>query len=556
MIFETHAAITLLIEPNSGKIVDASQAAIEFYGYPKDKLCSMTINQINMLPPEQVNAERLLALQEKRNYFVFPHRLANGEVRVVEVHSSPIMFSEGPLLLSIIHDITEQKRMESKLAESESKYRQLFETMHQGVIYYDEYGRIIDANPAAIRILGLSPEILHQNGFSDPGWKTYREDGSDLPDMEHPIYQALHFGRNVENFILRLVNPKRNQPTWFSSSAIPLYRAGGEKAYMVYTTFEDITQRKLIEQALQQSEEKYRVLFEILPTGVTVSDKNGQIEFVNPAYASMLGYSPDQLIGKKPKEFSPPEDRPAMEEQFKLRSQGKTTTYETRLLRADGSQAPVVITAMPRSAETISGAIAVVTDLTKQKETEKALKQAQEELKIALDHERLIANMDGLTGLNNRRRLYELAQERFLTATRYNQPLTVILFDIDHFKQVNDEFGHDAGDEVLRNISRAACAELRTVDVIGRIGGEEFVVLLPMTQSAQAFLVAERIRKAVEQTVSHTGQHDISVTLSIGVAEIRSTQPEKGVEDLFRCADQAMYHAKTLGRNQTSIFME
>ena len=112
LMFEHHGAIMLLIEPHSGMIVDANQAAVTFYGLPKAALCAMSINALNALAPEQVAAERLRALHEERDYFVFPHTLADGAERIVEVYSSPISLQEKPLLFSIIHDITERRHTE------------------------------------------------------------------------------------------------------------------------------------------------------------------------------------------------------------------------------------------------------------------------------------------------------------------------------------------------------------------------------------------------------------------------------------------------------------
>ncbi|MCX6060512.1 MAG: PAS domain S-box protein [Chloroflexi bacterium] len=110
LMFEVHSAIMLLIEPLTGVILDANQAAVNFYGYPKSKLCRMSIQEINTLPAEQVALERQKALSEERDYFVFPHKLASGEERIVEVQSSPITLQEKDILFSIIHDITERER--------------------------------------------------------------------------------------------------------------------------------------------------------------------------------------------------------------------------------------------------------------------------------------------------------------------------------------------------------------------------------------------------------------------------------------------------------------
>ena len=124
-MFELHNAIMLLIKPETGIIINANTAAIKFYGYEKAKLCSMNINEINTLSHKQVLIERTNAIIEKRNYFIFPHKLANGKIRIVEAHSSPIECKGQRVLFSIIHDITKRRNVEQSLHESEIQLREL-----------------------------------------------------------------------------------------------------------------------------------------------------------------------------------------------------------------------------------------------------------------------------------------------------------------------------------------------------------------------------------------------------------------------------------------------
>ena len=112
LMFEKDPEIMLLIEPITGVILDANQVAVDFYGYPKTKLCGMLIQEINTLSPEQVAVERQKAVREERNFFVFPHKLASGEERIVEVYSSPLVLQRKQLLFSIIHDITNHKELD------------------------------------------------------------------------------------------------------------------------------------------------------------------------------------------------------------------------------------------------------------------------------------------------------------------------------------------------------------------------------------------------------------------------------------------------------------
>jgi len=176
--------------------------------------------------------------------------------------------------------------------------------------------------------------------------------------------------------------------------------------------------------------------------------------------------------------------------------------------------------------------------------------------KIADTQERLrkIATTDGLTGLYNRRHLEERLGNEVQRALRYNNPLSCIMFDIDHFKNINDTYGHDAGDEVLVTIASLAHQVCRETDIVARYGGEEFVLLLPNTERNAAFAVAEKLRTSIaEKHVYLSDNTAISVTASFGVAELAQTAEAKSSDfmSLISAADGALYSAKRTGRNRT-----
>lgn len=161
--------------------------------------------------------------------------------------------------------------------------------------------------------------------------------------------------------------------------------------------------------------------------------------------------------------------------------------------------------------------------------------------------ERLAAT-DPLTGAANRRELMHRVEQEIARASRHSAPLSLLMADLDHFKQINDEYSHHVGDDVLREFVRLAGDCLRPSDLLGRIGGEEFAVLLPDTDLSEARVVAERIRQALEQHVIQADANALSITVSIGVAEHQSGKER--VEDLFNRADEQLYFAKQHGRNR------
>jgi diguanylate cyclase (GGDEF)-like protein len=154
---------------------------------------------------------------------------------------------------------------------------------------------------------------------------------------------------------------------------------------------------------------------------------------------------------------------------------------------------------------------------------------------------------DALTGVYNRRGLFQLGEFEFQRSRRINRPFSVMMFDIDHFKQVNDKYGHAAGDQVLHQVAQRCLKNSRATDLVGRYGGEEFVMLLTETNLHAAHAIAERLRLGIMKSSFHTDAGEISITLSIGVAEAGKTDT---LEALIERADAALYQAKHTGRNR------
>lgn len=159
-----------------------------------------------------------------------------------------------------------------------------------------------------------------------------------------------------------------------------------------------------------------------------------------------------------------------------------------------------------------------------------------------------MAIKDALTGVSNRYHLMTTAKKEFNRAGRYQRPLSVMMLDIDHFKQVNDTYGHDVGDEVLKQVARVSLASLRSGDLFGRLGGEEFMVLLPETDLRKATVVAKRLCVAVAESPFELNGKQISLTISAGVSSIRADDAD--ISLVLKRADQALYEAKQQGRNQ------
>jgi|GEM_PF-1386707 len=275
-------------------------------------------------------------------------------------------------LIGSFLDVTEQKRAEQALAQSEEKHRALFETMAQGVVYQDAAGQIISANPAAERILGLTLDQMQGRTSIDPRWRAIHEDGSDFPGDTHPAMVALRTGKDVDNVVMGVYNPSQETYRWINIHATPQFRRGETAPYQVYTTFEDITD-------LRRAEEELRKLsraVEQSPAAIVITNPAGDIEYVNPRFLALTGYQFDEVIGKNPRVLksglTPPDTYPRLwstitsggewQGEFVNRKKNGELYYEL-----------ATISPITDAQGKITHFVAVKEDITERKRTEQAL---------------------------------------------------------------------------------------------------------------------------------------------------------------------------------------
>jgi len=293
---------------------------------------------------------------------------------------------------------------------------------------------------------------------------------------------------------------------------------------------------------VQHQKDNLSVITNSLGEGVCAVNALGEITFMNPAGSEMLGWTSSELgMVKGLEQAGMPTPHflidPAMRAMMANRS---ITTYDTRFERANGTQFPVTMTASPVLGERVaSGAVIVFRDTSERQEFEEQLARH--------------AFQDALTGLANRRLLLDHLDHALLRAQRSGEEIAVLFCDIDRFKFVNDNLGHQAGDEFLRAIAERLRMAVRPGDTLSRFGGDEFIVLLEGLSSPDApNVVAQRILQALRDPLSLSGGHEVVATMSIGIAV---SEPGKSRDDLLHDADVAMYRAKDRGRGgQFAVF--
>jgi|GEM_PF-1835247 len=277
-------------------------------------------------------------------------------------------------------------------------------------------------------------------------------------------------------------------------------------------------------------------IFSSLTDGVIVLDRRGQIIEMNPSAQVMLNQNLNEALGKSIEQVL----RHANLMEDWSASHGECAEFVTGM---GAHQQTYEIHAQSLSDKNNQGAgrLIMLRNITEQKLLTGQLEEYNKEL---LE----LAVVDELTGIANRRQLFELGERELLRARRFGHPFSAISFDIDHLNRINELYGRHIGDQILQTLATLVQKSIRDTDLLARAGGEEFVITLPETNLAAACEVAERTRKIVAETPIATTREPIRVTISLGVAE--STAETRQLEDLLSAADNAMLKAKQAGRNR------
>jgi len=458
-----HSATILLIEPDTGAILDANRAAQAFYGYDRDTFRAMSIQDINQLTPQQVLAERQLAKTENRNFFIFRHKLADGSIKTVEVHSTPVTYLGNPALMSIIHDISaDQDRQE---------------------------------------------ELWH--------YKNRLEEMVDLKSAE-------------------LASANRAMNRWMLALIVTL----GLSLVAVLLL---LLERNAAHRRLRSSEQRLREI--IFGTNVGTWEWNVQTgeAVYNDRWAEIVGYSLSELepISTKTWErLAHPDDVKRSQEKLADVFAGKKEAYdcEIRMRHKDGrwiwvlDRGRVVEWTQDGKPLRMSGTHADITQL----------KQTEEEV-------RRLAMTDYLTGLSNRAHFSESLEDNVRIARRDKRKFALMMLDLNTFKPVNDSHGHPVGDALLRSVAETIKKCTRDGDIVTRIGGDEFAVIIgDYCGEDDVLSCAGRIYREISRPTEIQG-NTISISVSIGISYF--PDDAETASDLIKCADQAMYQAKKSGSN-------
>jgi diguanylate cyclase (GGDEF)-like protein/PAS domain S-box-containing protein len=434
----------------------------------------------------------------------------------------------------LAHELRRRNQRARTVAQSEQMLRQVLDTLPVGVWVADRDGNLVLGNAASKYIWGESPQSGMQRLAALRGWQA----GGDVPSgaQDAGLARALTTGKSSRNELMDVECFDGSRKTILYSAA-PIIAANGEIVGGVAVN-EDITDRRELAETLRESEARYRALFEHAIDAVFLMQPDGGIVSANAQACKLLGYSEEELQLLGPEGLTAPGD-PRVANLLAEHNREGRTQGELTLRRKDGSWVPVEVSSTTfhdRSGELCTSLI--MRDVTDRKRAE--------------EHIEYLAYHDELTGIPNRAHFQRSFEHTIAISQRQGLKSALMVIDLDRFKNINDIIGHEAGDQLLKQVAARLRTCLRDSDVLARLGGDEFVILMQDASSVEAVnAVAEKILEVTAVPLLIDGQ-EFQITASIGI----SMSPHDGsdLKTLLRNSDVAMYRVKASGKNSFQYF--
>ncbi|MAT42686.1 MAG: hypothetical protein CL609_10115 [Anaerolineaceae bacterium] len=478
-----------------------------------------------------------------------------------------------------LYQINQKEVHEKQL--SQQKYKDIIDHASIGVFQSNQDGRFISMNPTLAKMFGYDSAEEAIQSINNIGHEIYvnSQDRKDIlgkaknngghivtevafKKRQGDIWQAkLNFrifedkitnSSIIEGFIEDISIEKQAQAElkkYQESLEGLVEERTAELVQQNEILQKEITERKQTELALRESESRYRLLANHANDVIWTLNQDRQFTYVSPSVFKLLGYTTEEMLTLKIDALLTKESavlaNQRLDISFEKIKENKSlipaVTNEYEHIRKNGTRVWTEITTTIMRDENGGhvGILGVTRDITERRKITQKLKE--------------LAITDSLTSMYNRRHFFDLAEQELERAKRYQHAVSLIMLDLDFFKNVNDTYGHLAGDMALKKVAQLIKDSIRQVDVAARFGGEEFVILLPETEIQQAVLLAERLRKNVRENPLILKNGTVEISISIGISSKMAVDP-LSVEVLIHCADQALYEAKKLGRDQVRIF--
>jgi len=527
-IFENTGTATAIIEEDA-TISMVNAEFEELCGYSKEEIEGRT----SFMPfvANRSDVERVLSYhwQRRSGATSVPRKYETdiinrkGDIKNIFV-TADLIPGTKQTVISLL-DVTGYRQLQASYKQERDHLDQILEFSPDGIAIVNKHGEFVRFNRMAAELFGYTFEEIQGRRAFD-----FYADGEEMERM----LQTLRSQGSVLNYEIDfLCKDGQRLPC---SVSINLLRDPRGRPSGSISIIRDLRPWKEMLQELREQQEKFRGIASSALDAVIMMDDQGRVTFWNNAAKRIFGYSSEEALYQDLHELIVPERyrgayRKSLPE-FQRSGTGHMIgqALEVTALHKDGTEFPVEVSLSALKLGNAFHSVGLVKDITRRKMMEEKLQN--------------MANTDQLTGAYNRHKFLEFLDHEISRVKRTNSPLSLVMFDIDHFKWINDTYGHGTGDETLRELVRITGENLRDVDILTRWGGEEFIVLTPDTDKLSASVLAERLRRTVEE-------HDFPgagpVTISLGIVQYAGNE---AVEDLINRVDERMYLAKRSGRNR------
>lgn len=545
-----NAADGIHILDKNGNLIYFSKSFASNLGYSVDETRKLTVyDWDNKFPKNQIQ-DAIKDLLESPKTFETKHLKKDGTVIDVQINAKGVEIEGETYLYASQRDITLQNKYKEELEKTKDeliatneklqkslnslqlttslyeneklKYKRILDLASDGIFLMDTDGKLIEYSKRVTDLLGYSPSEMENLTVYD--WDKSIEKEQFKQIVKSLFFKRLEFER---------VHTRKDGSTYVAYITANLQLI--ENKPYIYASVRDITKQKENEFEVLNSKNELETIFNTALEGIALIDLDNKYIKVNKKYCDMLGYSEKEILQRHFFEISDERDVKKSKEIFNLVAEkGYYENFERFCITKKGEKRRFrsSIALMPNKKEFLVTAI----DNT--------------ELYDAFKHIEQQSYIDELTQLHNRKAYNEKIEELLELYKRHDRTFALMIFDIDHFKSINDSYGHDIGDKVLVELSNIVKSIIRKNDYFFRLGGEEFVVLVSNTNLSKAKILAEKIRTTVEKKVDTV--KDGTITVSIGLTEV---QKYDTIDTIFKRADEFLYHSKESGRNQvTAMF--
>jgi diguanylate cyclase (GGDEF)-like protein/PAS domain S-box-containing protein len=540
------AAVGIAHVAPDGKWLRVNQRMCEMLGYSREELLSTNFQDITH--PADLEADNALVqqvLDGKRDSYMLEKRYLhkNGSAIWACLAVSLLRDESGKprYFISVVNDIHAQRNALAEVEQSRAHMKAVFDSLSEAVFVFSAKGRIVEANPAALRMFDYA-DIKDARASSAKTMGLFEArtlDSQVLPVDKWPISRILR-GESVSNVELE-IRRRDSDRRWIASFSGSRTLNGRKIPQLAVLTVRNITKQHYAETALRVSEQRFRTAFDNIPDMVAIYDQDFRIRYANLAMTKAANRPASALIGCRDEEIAAPGFvtlwRPLLH-----------VARTTRSVQTNDIQYP-----SPLGTRYVTATCVPLLNATGQVEEVMCIFHDYTERKHAEDKARQAALHDPLTNLPNRALLFEYARHVLGGARRMHENVAVMFIDLDRFKPINDLHGHEAGDEILRQVAERFEHSIREEDMVFRLGGDEFLVLLPRIKNIN---VASELAFQILNTLSrpyHVAHLELTLSASIGI----SLYPADGneIDALINHADAAMYYAKQHGRNSYQFYL-